>query len=239
LRPGQVLAVGSEAMFRLVESSGRKMEISSRLGTIASPCSEQISVLVGDIRGYTALLGSSDREVLQRAISRVFARLGTVIHDLGGEIKEYQGDSLLAFWETLNDASPSVPACRAALALCHRVEALARDPETWPFTSHPLHMDWAVATGPVSIQVFGQERPEEMSMVGEPVVLAYRIEKLANQETGPLLVCATTREEAGVRFEFGDLGLSDLTGFDHPVHLYRLLREINTEPVAMVERGKR
>jgi class 3 adenylate cyclase len=233
LRPGQTITVGSAAPFRLLGCPGGEMAASlvARAGTMATPCSERISVVVGDIRGYTELLETSEREALQRAVSRVFARLEAVVHELGGEIKEYQGDSLLAFWEALTGDGPAVLACRAALALHHRVEALAGDPETWPFAQHPLHMDWAVATGSVSIQVFGEDRPEELSMVGEPIVLAYRIEKRADPATGPLLVCGKTRDEAGLRFEFEEIGPMDITGFNHPVPLFRLLREREEEDV--------
>ena len=230
-RPGQTITVGSHMSFRLAECPETKSEHLPRLGTMAAPCSERISVLVGDIRGYTALLESSDRAMLQRAVSRVFAQLETVVHDLGGEIKEYQGDSILAFWEKLSDETPAIPACRAALALHHRVESMGHDPETWPFPGRPLAMDWAVATGPVSIQVFGRERPEELSMVGEPIVLAYRIEKAADRKTGALLVCGVTREEAEARFEFEDLGPIVMAGFDRPMPVFRLIREKEVEGV--------
>lgn len=227
LRPGQVLTIGARTRLRLRESDLTPVYpgVFPRTGTMASPCSERISVVVGDIRGYTGLLGSAPRERIQDAVSGVFARLEEVVHEMGGEIKEYQGDSLLAFWEGLNAVSPAAPACHAALALHERVRELAGDRALWPFSEHPLYMDWAVATGPVSLRVLGADRPEELSIVGEPIVLAYRMEKLADQDTGPLLVCGRTREEAGDAFEYKELGARLLPGFDHAVHVSCLIRE--------------
>jgi class 3 adenylate cyclase len=62
-------------------------------------------------------------------------------------------------------------------------------------------------------------------MVGEPVVLAYRIEKFANRSTGPIIACSTTRSLVGDAFEFKDLGEHTAKGFDAPHHLYSLVKE--------------
>ena len=45
------------------------------------------------------------------------------------------------------------------------------------------------------IDSFGGERRKGLSMVGEPVVLAFRIEKFVSDKTGPILACSRhTRE---------------------------------------------
>jgi class 3 adenylate cyclase len=61
-------------------------------------------------------------------------------------------------------------------------------------------------------------------MVGEPVVLAFRIEKLAGTSTGPIIVCPVTRKMAENSFEFRDLGSHQPKGFDDPTHLYSLVK---------------
>lgn len=231
IRPGQVVRVAGDLRFRLVEdvSTSQPQSRERRLerGTVAQPVTQDLTLLVGDVRGYTSLLTSVPEAELQAAVGGVFARLVATIRSFGGQVKEYQGDSILAFWERRDDGSPAIPACRAALALRRDVEALAADSTSWPFPNHPLRMDWAVTTGRVSVHVIGADRPEELSLVGEAVVLAYRLEKAANDQVGSLLTCARTRAEADGHFEFGDAGHLTLAGFEEPVPAFRLLGELH------------
>ena len=108
---------------------------------------------------------------------------------LGGTLKEFQGDALFAFWEKGSDGCHACQACDAALRLKQLVGRLAADPAVWSVAGHPLEMDFALSTGMVTISGYGSEGALGLSMVGESVVLAYRIEKFANRSTGPIIVC--------------------------------------------------
>jgi class 3 adenylate cyclase len=231
IRPGQALRVGPGIEFRLVSGATASHTTAAdrrvTRGTVGRPTTQDLALLVGDVRGYTPLLTSVPEAELQAAVARVFTRLVTTIRSFGGQVKEYQGDSILAFWERWGEGSPAIPACRAALALQRHVQALAADGTSWPFPHHPLQMDWAVATGRVSVHVIGADRPEELSLVGEPVVLAYRLEKAADDRVGPLLTCARTRAEADGCFAFSDAGKLTLAGFNEPVRAFRLLGELH------------
>jgi class 3 adenylate cyclase len=241
IRPGQTLSMGSGVSLRLVEDRAETEEEAGARpagrSTVVQPSTQDLAVLVGDVCGYTSLLTSVDGTALQTAVGQVFARLVRTIHSLGGQVKEYQGDSIMAFWEKNGPASPAIAACRAALALRREVDDLAADGTTWPFPHHPLRMDWAIATGSVSAQVLGADRPEELSLVGEAVVLAYRLEKAADDRTGPLLVCARTRAEASGRFVFEEVGSLSLAGFSAPVPAFRLAGEIPGPSRTMVFRA--
>lgn len=80
----------------------------------------------------------------------------------------------------------------------------------------------ALATGPVIIDSFGGSHRTGLSMIGEPVVLAFRLEKFANDETGPILACPATKAMAADHFEFLDLGARQAKGFDRPDHVFAL-----------------
>ena len=61
-------------------------------------------------------------------------------------------------------------------------------------------------------------------MVGESVVLAFRIEKFANKKTGPIIVCPITRNIADEKFKFRNLGRHQVKGFDEEHTLYALVK---------------
>lgn len=223
VRPGQTLALGSQYAFRLegdrppvagIELAGQ--------ATLGAPGSSIATVLVGDIRSYTTLVRRASADRLQRSVNRVFDLLQAVVTEHLGTVKEYQGDAILAFWEGDFSGSQAVTACRAALALDARARAIASDPSVWELRDFPLEFDWAMATGPVLLDSLGRGRPTGLSLVGEPVVLAFRLEKFASEATGRILACRATREMAAGRFAFRELGAMLAKGFDRPDDVFAL-----------------
>jgi hypothetical protein len=65
-------------------------------------------------------------------------------------------------------------------------------------------------------------QPTGLSLIGEPVVLAFRLEKFATDATGPILTCPVTKLMASQAFTFRDLGTMHAKGFDQPDHVFAL-----------------
>jgi class 3 adenylate cyclase len=224
LKPGQTVSVGRGHSFVFLEEAERETDDKpSGVATFAVRAATPATVLVGDIRDYTVLVREVDTESVQRSVSRIFELLGHEVERLGGTVKEYPGDALFAFWESESLSGAAVPACRAALELHGRACELARDPAVWRISDRVLHMDWALATGMVAVESFGGAHPTGLSMVGEPVVLAFRLEKHASDETGPIVACPQTARVAGSQFQFRSLGQFHAKGFDSPDTVYALV----------------
>ena len=100
--------------------------------------------------------------------------------------------------------------------------SLAVDGSVWGLPGFPLHMDWAVATGPVAIGRIGEGGRAALSMIGEPIVLAFRLEKFACRDTGRILTCPRTRNAASAVFDFRDLGEMHAAGFNRPERVFAL-----------------
>ncbi|MEP7059008.1 MAG: AAA family ATPase, partial [Caldimonas sp.] len=82
-----------------------------------------------------------------------------------------------------------------------------------------------VATGMVVSQVGGEER--EQTVVGETPNLAARLQALA--APGTVLVGPVTRQLTGDFFEYVSAGEHSLKGFDAPVTVWEVRRELNVE----------
>ena len=226
LEVGQELSVGRHLRLRLdgtPPEESRFTEIETDTHGVGG--TTFVTVLVGDIRNYTSLVQLVGVVELQESVNRVLKRLEAEVQCLGGTIKEFQGDALFAFWERSPGRSHVDEACKAALRLDRFVHRLGADPAVWSIGGFPLQMDFALATGMVTVSGYGNEGALGLSMVGEPVVLAYRIEKVADVSTGPIIVCPSTRALADGDFEFKDLGQHDVKGFDEAQNLYALVRE--------------
>jgi len=225
LELGQVLSIGKTLRLRLDGRPPAEL-IAEPTGATTPGNTERtlVTVLVGDIRNYTTLVRMVDSTELQESVNRVFSRLEAEVQSFGGTLKEFQGDALFAFWEKGSNGCHATQACEAALHLKKTVARLAADPSAWSIAGAPLQMDFALATGYVMISGYGNDGALSLSMVGESVVLAFRIEKLANKKTGPIIVCPITRKIADKAFKFRDLGMHRPKGFDEEQNLYALVK---------------
>ena len=226
---GQVLSIGKGLELRLEgdEPPEALSEQEPEQGTLGVANSVPVTVLVGDIRDYTVLVQQAPPADVQQSVGRVFERLEQAVVEFGGTLKEFQGDAIFAFWEAGTGRNHAADACRAALELEHLVAEIAGDSSIWKVNGFPLHMDWALATGLVTISGYGSEGALGLSMIGETVVLAFRIEKFADQTTGPIIVCPITRQMASESFEFRSLGSRKAKGFDAAHDLFSLVRANN------------
>lgn len=235
VRPGQIIELGPGVRFFLQgDSAGVATDpLPRRGGTKLAPQLCVATVLVGDIRNYTVLVRKAPAAELQRSVSRVFELLSSAVLAHGGTVKEFPGDGLLAFWEGDSRGGMAVRACRAAIDLDQQARRMATDPLIWMLRKHRLEMDWALATGPVSLDSFGGSTPVGLSLIGEPVVLACRLEKFASDRTGRILTCPITRDLANralreqtpagePALDFVDQGRMQAKGFERPDHVFAL-----------------
>jgi class 3 adenylate cyclase len=221
LHPGQRLTIGQDNLFQLeeIEHAESTFELDTAAGAKMQVQAEplEVTVLVGDIRGYTVLVREAPATELQNSVDRVFTELEQVVVDMGGTLKEYQGDAIFAYWEAAPNPQHAEDACRAALRLAQRVEELAEQPDAWHVPGHRLGMDWALATGEVLVQAMGVDQRTGLSMLGEPVVL--------DASTGSIVVCEETRRRVSSHFRLHDLGEVPVPGFEDPQRAFSLLEE--------------
>ena len=222
---GQAIEVAAGLTFVLVGGDGpAEVDAAIAGATIVAPGFTIATVLVGDIRDYTVMVRQAPSRELQQSVGRVFERLTTEVVRCGGTVKEYQGDAIFAFWEGPADGRQAVGACRAALALNTLAGQIAADRRVWDVPGFGLGMEWALATGPVVIDSIGNASQRAgLSMIGEAVVRAFRLEKFATPETGPILACETTYQMALAHFAFRSLGEMHAKGFDRPDRVFALL----------------
>ena len=160
-------------------------------------------ILHGDVVGSTALVQQNETLAHER-IQSAFNRFSETINNYGGLTREIRGDALVAEFERASDA------VSAALAFqvdhTYQISRLKDDlrPE----------IRVGIAMGEVVIA--------DNTVTGSGVVLAQRVEQLA--DTGGVRITAALHEALPkhMPFDLENLGEQVLKGFDDPVRVYRV-----------------
>ena len=199
--------------------------------TQGSSALSMATVLVGTIQDFTGKALENLSPSLQQSVSRVFSKLQLRIIQRGGTIKDYQNDTLVAFWEdAINGENYIEHACTTALELNYQVKILAKDRAIWVVDDVELTMHWALATGPVQIQAQGDQRTTGLAVIGESIGTAMRLQQYAGPYTGPIMTCRATQTLAPTSFNFRNLGQRPAKGKEEPDEVFALLGRADAPP---------
>jgi len=172
-----------------------------------------ITVLFCDIVGSTGLSARLDPEELREVLTAYQVAVSREVAGKRGYISRFVGDGVLAYFGWPNaDEAHAGSAVRAGLAVLEAVGRLK------------LSVRVGIATGlVVTGDLVGVGAAQTMTAVGETPNLAARLQSLAEPNT--VVVSDATRSQLGQMFEWEDLGLVALKGFDTPVRTWRAHRE--------------
>ena len=178
----------------------------------------QITVVFCDLVGSTALSMRVDPEDLREFLDSYRAAVAAVVQEHTGWVAQYLGDGVLAYF---GYPKASETACEQAVRAALRIiDAVAGLPAV---AGQPPQVRIGIATGltVVGKLVGAGAGPAEFSAVGEAPNLAARAQSEAQPNS--VVIADSTREQLGDLFEYRDLGLFDLKGFQQPTKLWQVL----------------
>lgn len=181
----------------------------------------QLTVMFVDLVGSTALATRLDPEDLREIIGAYHRCVADTVANFGGFVAKYMGDGVLVYFgypQAHENAAEQ--AVRAGLAL---VDAVRRLPEP-----EPLRVRIGIGTGQVVVgDLITAGEGQERGVVGETPNLAARLQALA--EPDAVVIGPQTRQLVGDLFEYRDLGVVEVKGFQEPIHPYQVVRESAVE----------
>ena len=180
----------------------------------------QITVVFCDLVGSTALSARVDPEDLREFLDSYRAAVAAVVQDHTGWVAQYLGDGVLAYF---GYPKASEHACEQAVRAALRiVDAVSGLPAVG---GQPPQVRIGIATGltVVGKLVSTSGGPAEFSAVGEAPNLAARAQSEAQPNS--VVIADSTRQQLGDLFQYRDLGLFDLKGFQQPTKLWQVLGE--------------
>ncbi|MCW5892798.1 MAG: adenylate/guanylate cyclase domain-containing protein [bacterium] len=179
------------------------------------------AIVVGDLRGFTALADATPGAELVAMLDDHLDALVGAIEDRGGQVLKFLGDGLLATFSTHGPAQDCAAALDAGLDALSRIDALAaaRRRDGRPAAA----LDLALHAGDVLYGNVGSERRLDFTVVGPAVNEAARLELLCAPLAVPLVASRRFVEQLGTPARFRSLGTHALRGVRHAAEVFTVV----------------
>jgi class 3 adenylate cyclase/CheY-like chemotaxis protein len=148
----------------------------------------EVTVLVADIRGFSALADSLGARRVVDLLNEYYAYMADVIGLEDGIIDKYVGDSAMALFGVPRSHGDDTDRAVAAARRMHRVLKLMNELRGGP----ALSIGIGLGSGPVIAGPIGTPERMTYSVIGAPVSLASRIEGLTRAYGSSILICGET-----------------------------------------------
>jgi adenylate cyclase len=201
-----------------VEEAGPRGEIAALGEEIVA------AILFCDIRGFTPFTRRVMPYDAIHTLNRFYATLGPQITKHGGEINNTMGDGFLAIFPQADEHTACLAAVEAGLALLGAMQPL-HDYAMRAY-GEPLRIGVGIHSGPVIIGSIGHGGARRMTVIGDNVNVASRIESATKQLGRPLLVSPRVRELLSADHEWQEAGIATLPGIADPMPLHSLASAI-------------
>jgi predicted ATPase/class 3 adenylate cyclase len=185
------------------------------------------TIILADVQGSTNLFEQIGTEAWVRMMNRIFQLLESAIYRYGGEVDQFRGDGLVAFFgATCAHEDDPERAILAALAMQEAIRPYAAELAAGGVSGDGpginVKLRVGINTGEVIVANIGDRRRHaEDTAMGEAIALASRMETAA--EPGTVLVSENTFRLVKARFEWQALGEISVKGVSRPVAVYRPL----------------
>jgi adenylate cyclase len=138
------------------------------------------TILFSDIQGFTRLSENLDPDEIADLLNRYFSMMTDIIFDNEGTVDKYIGDGLLAiFGAPFPYTDHALRAVVAALQMIDRQKKFAE--ELAPEKRFSIRI--GVNTGEIVAGYMGAPKRMEYTVLGEPVIIAQRLQALADPNT--------------------------------------------------------
>lgn len=188
-------AVAAETGVRIgSEAAARLQLVLSATPRAAGPLmkaghSRDVTVLLTDLRGFTAISEAYPARTVVKALNRYLTRMCEIVESNGGTVDKFMGDAVMVLFGAYrrNDRDPR-HAVTCAVQMQIAMDEINRDNAMRGFA--PIYMGAGINTGAVMAGLLGSNVYHEYTVIGDQVNLASRIESFSLR--GQVLISEAT-----------------------------------------------
>ena len=176
----------------------------------------EVTVLFGDIRGFTPLSTRIPPGELVELLNRHFGVIIARIMENGGIVNKFAGDAVMALWNAPEDQPDhALLACRAAMQAMDDLMSLEEEGPV-------VRWGFGINTGVTLAGNVGSGQRQEYTVIGDPVNRAARLCGIAPE--GEIYIGQNTQDLIEGEIETDPLPPRTIKGIDTPVHPHRIHR---------------
>jgi adenylate cyclase len=180
----------------------------------------ELTVVFGDLRGFTAFAETADPEEVMGVLSEYHAVMGELIVAHEGTLERFTGDGMMVFF---NDPVPVENAPERAVRMAVGMRAsIAALREKWLKRGYELDHGVGVAIGYATIGAIGFEGRWDYTPIGTVVNLTARL--CAEARPGQILISQRMLTTVERLVEVEPVGELTLKGFRRPITAFNVLR---------------
>jgi adenylate cyclase len=160
-----------------------------RAGKKLTPRKQIVSVLFTDIRGFSEMSAKMSAQAIATLLNTYyFLPLDRIVFDYNGTLDKHIGDSIMAIFGA--PLSYNDDAFRAVSCAVKMRETMTGINKMLSRKNTRIPIGIGIATGEVMVGMFGSPIKKEYTVLGTPVNLAARLERIANEDQ--ILICDDT-----------------------------------------------
>lgn len=212
----------SPALVEQLAQSPKKLQLGGETRTM--------TIMFSDVRGFTAISESfrHDPQGLTQLMNRFLTPLTNAIIEEKGTIDKYMGDAIMAFWNApIDDPEHEINACKAALAMLRKVDALNAEREIEANETGqrfiPIRIGVGLNTGQCVVGNMGSDLRFDYSVLGDSVNLASRLEGRCKSYGTPIIIGSGTAAKVAGKFATLEIDLITVKGKTEPERIYTVL----------------
>ncbi|MBM3846710.1 MAG: adenylate/guanylate cyclase domain-containing protein, partial [Verrucomicrobia bacterium] len=183
----------------------------------------RVTILFSDVRGFTTMTEAADASLLVKQLNEYFQQMVDIVVKNRGRLDKFIGDAVMADWGSFVTTGHEADAERAVLSAIQMREALKRLNSMWSERgAPPLAFGIGINHGEVIVGNLGSEEKMEVSIIGDAVNLASRLESLTKEYGVDLLLGETVAQLVKDRIPLRTVDWVTVKGKTKPVEVFTI-----------------
>jgi adenylate cyclase len=180
---------------------------------------KRVTVLFGDIRGFTTMSEGMMPSTLLHHLNRFFDGMVDIVNRYEGTVNKFNGDSIMVLWGTpleVKDHARKAAECALEMQTWVVAERERDGPD--------ISFGFGINTGPVVAGFLGAKGRMEYTVVGDAANVASRLTSNDIARRDQVVCSGETLRELGDDVEVVDLGATLVKGRAEPVPCWQINR---------------
>jgi len=199
--------------------------LNSMVGTRKS-----VTVLFSDVRGFTTITESGDPQALVSQLNEYFDHMVDLVFKNDGTLDKYIGDAVMAQWGGIYSKGLQQDAINAVRAAVQMRKALVKLNEVWiPAGKLEIKIGIGINHGEAIVGNIGSEKKMEVTLIGDAVNTASRLEGITKQYHNDLIIGSSVADFVRGQFHLRTVSLNQPKGKTKPLELFTVLDDKTPE----------